>query len=383
MFLLLACLLQDPGVVAREVENANSLLRPQLQQQAIERLKGRGGSEVAEAVLAFVEKKGRGSLTFRFIEALGSLKDERIVKLLRDLAVDDKFAGRLIAIRALTEQGDRALLGTFRKGLRHQSFRVRAAMAEALGMMGDQESIPEMRGLLNDESCDVRSQAAEALYAMGDASGLPVLVEALGIEAKWFDEADYGQLAREEAFRFLRTLTGDDFGFKPWDSEDERAPGKARFDQWMARKDPAWKEKIPPNARRRPATSDYRFGYEALSCKVGTCFLRIGQDWTLTIGNLNLVKVKLSDPEIERLKKALQKALLAEKDVFYGEFGCDFEKFYLKVGNGFEVTRVGLVGRPDFLDPLAKILEDVVPPHLDADSLQEFKSLLSLFRKGE
>jgi hypothetical protein len=314
---------------------------------------------------------------------MGSLKDDRIAKLLRDLAADESFPGRLPAIRALAQQGDRTLLATFRAGLHHPSLRVRVAMVEALGAMADKESIPALRGLLNDDSCDVRLQAAEALYAMGDASGLPLLVETLGIEAKWFDEADYGQSAREEALRFLKTLTGDDFGFRPWDGEEDRAPGRVRFEQWMARKDPAWKEKVPPKARTHIDTSDYRFGYEALSCKVGTFYLRIDKDWVLTIGTLNVITVKLSDQEIHRFKKCIETALAAEKDVFYGEFGCDFEKVHLKVGKDYEVIRVGLGGRPDFLYPLVKMIETVVPSHLDADALEVFKSLVSLFRRSE
>ena len=93
MILALLLFLQDASSkIAQEVEYANAKDKPQFHVQAVRKLKDRGGPAVAEEILKFTAAHGHNALSIAFTEGLGSLKDERLSGLLRELIRDKEQA---------------------------------------------------------------------------------------------------------------------------------------------------------------------------------------------------------------------------------------------------------------------------------------------------
>lgn len=382
MILALLLFVQDAAKIAQEVEYANAKDKPQLQGQAVQRLKGRPPVQVAEAIEEFVKKHGHNGLSLACTELLGSLKDERVAAILRALVADKAFYWRPAAMRALAEHGDPKHLEELRAGLSDRLWGCRAATIYGLEKIGDRESMPKIRELLDDEVYDVRAQAAKTLYAFGDPSGLPVLVEALRSNTVWFD-IDYGQIAREDAWNFLKKVAGDDFGYKPWESAEERAAGLAKFEAWIAKTIPDWRRKVPEKARVRAEQAEYVFGYELRSCQRGDFFFRIDAEGNFVLGYFTLEKVKLSDEERKALEAALEKVKKVERALPYGQGGCDFEQYYLRAGNRFEKLWIGLKGRPLEVEAFIKAVQGIVRARFGEKLAQDFKESSLLFRAEE
>jgi hypothetical protein len=372
-------LLQESSKIAQEIEVANAKDRPQLQPVAVKRLQERGGAAVADDVARFVKARGHNALSLAFTEGLGGLKDERITKVLQELVADADFFWRPAAMRALADHGDARSLEEFRHGLSDRLWGCRAATIAALEKLGDRASMPRLRELLNDEVYDVRAQAAKTLHAFGDDSGLPVLVEALRADTQWFD-IDYGQIAREDAWNFLKKLAKDDFGFKPWDGAAARAAGLAKFDGWMSKRDPEWRSKVPEKARVRPETATYVFGFERRSCQKGDFFFRVDAEGNLVLGFFNLERAKLSPEELAAFNRALEKVKAVDRSVPYGQGGCDFEQYYLRVGDRFEKLWVGLRGRPHGIEGWNKVVLGLIREKFGEGAAHEFKETALLFQ---
>lgn len=382
MILALLLLLQDASKIAQEVEYANAKDKPQFHVQAVRKLKDRGGPAVAEAIVAFVAKNGHNSLSIAFTEGLGSLKDDRIRALLRALVRDKDFFWRPTALRALAEQGDRGSRDDFRAALSDRLWGCRAAAILALERLDDRESAPRIRELLGDDTYDVRAQAAKTLHAFGDASGLPVLVEALRANTVWFD-IDYGQIAREDAWNFLKKIAKDDFGYKPWESAEERAPGLARAEAWIARTMPDWRDRVPEKARVRAEAVEYAFGLERRSCQRGDFFLRLDREGTLVLGYFTLEKAKLTPEEMKAFQAALDKVKTIDRSVPYGQGGCDFEQYYLRTGDRFDKLWIGLQGRPPAAEPFVRMLPDLLRRKFGERAVEEYSASTDLFRMSE
>jgi hypothetical protein len=382
VILALLILIQDAAKIAQEVEYANSKDRPQFQVQAVRRLNERGAAAVAEPLLDFVRKNGRNGLSLACTELLGSLRDERLTKLLHELVSDQEFYWRPAAMRALAEHGDRRYLEEFRAGLSDRLWGCRAATVLALERIGDRESIPKIRELLGDEVYEVRAQAAKTLHAFGDDSGLPVLVEALRSDSVWFD-IDYGQIAREDAWNFLKKVAGDGFGYKPWESPAERAPGLAKFEEWIARTIPDWRARVPAGARVRAEKAEYVFGYELRSCQKGDFFFRIDRDGNFVLGYFTLEKVKLADDERRALEGALEKVKAISRALPYGQGGCDYEQYFIRAGPRFEKLWIGLKGRPLEAEPFVKAVHGIVKARFGEKVAQDFRDSSLLFRGEE
>ncbi len=382
MILALALLLQDAARIAQEVEFANAKDKPQLHLQAVRRLKERDAGAVADEVVKFVSARGHNALSIAFTEALGHVKDPRITKLLRALVNDADFFWRPAAMRALAEHGDRQHLEELRQGLSDRLWGCRAATVYALEKVGDRESMPRIRELLNDEVYDVRAQAAKTLHAFGDESGLPVLVEALRADMRWFD-IDYGQLAREDAWNFLKKLTGDDFGYKPWEGEAARAPGLRKFEQWIAARMPGWKDRVPERARVRPEKAEYVFGFELRSCQRGDFFFRVDREGNLVLGYFNLQQAKLAPEELKAFHDALEKVKAVDRSLPYGQGGCDFEQYYLRAGERFEKLWIGVKGRPLEVEPFIRTVQAIVKARFGEGTAEEFRETSRLFRQEE
>jgi hypothetical protein len=375
-------LLQDAAKIAQEVEFANSKDRPQLHVTAARRLKERGGPAVAGDVVAYVEKNGHASLSLAFTEVLGALREPRLTKLLRALVADRDFYWRPAAMRSLADHVDPGALEVFREGLSDKLWGCRAAAVFGLEKLGDRDSIPRIRELLGDEQYDVRAQAAKTLHAFGDDTGLPVLVEALRADTVWFD-IDYGQIAREDAWNFLKKITRDDFGYKPWETVEQRAPGLAKFEAWIAKAFPDWRSKVPEKARVRAEKVEYAFGFELRSCQRGDFFFRIDQAGNLILGYFNLEKAKLTEDELKALNAAIEKVKAVDRSVPYGQGGCDFEQYYLRQGARFDKLWIGLKGRPDAVESFTRTVHTVVKARFGEKTAEDFRQSALIFRAEE
>lgn len=377
MSLLLALLLQD---VAKEVEYANNSEKPQYQAQAMERLKKRG-LDAVPAILEFVEKKGRNALAMFFTEFLGELKDERVSKLLVEMLGDKEFFWRPAAAKALWLHGRAEDLALFRTLLGDHLWGVRFFAIRGVEKLADKESMPKLRELLNDDQYDVRAQAAKTLYNFGDDGGLPVLVESLSSSVVWF-EIDYGQIAREDSWKFLKAITKDDFGFKPWEPDEQRVPGLRRWHDWMAARDPKWRDKVPARARVVPEKTEHVFGFELRSCQRGEFFFRISKEGEFVLGFFNLERVRLTDDERAKLQAAIDAVGKIDRSVPYGRGGCDFEMYYFQANGGFEKLWIGLGGRPVAGDVFSRTIAEILKAHWGEGMANEFAEMTKLFRSN-
>ncbi len=383
MILLLALVLQDASSkIAQEVEYANAKDKPQFHVQAVRKLRDRGGPAVAEEIGRFVAAHGHNALSIAFTEGLGDLRDPRLHALLQALVRDRDFLWRPTAMRALAEQADRDSLEDFRKGLGDKLWGCRAASVSGLEKLGDRDSAPSVRALLGDDVYDVRAQAAKTLYAFGDPSGLPVLVEALRADTVWFG-IDYGQIAREDAWTFLKKVAKDDFGYKPWESAEQRAPGLAKAEAWLARTMPDWRERVPERARMRAAAVEYVFGFERRSCQRGDFFFRLDKEGNLVVGYFTLEKAPLTEDERREFDAALDRVKRVDRSVPHGQGGCDFEQYYLPEGARFDKLWIGVQGRPAAAEPFVKLVLELMRKKFGERVAEEFRQSSDLFRMTE
>ena len=378
--LALAALFQDvASKVEQEVSYANDPEKLQLQVQAIDRLKKRG-SEAVPALVAFVDKKGANALSLGCTELFGDIPDARLADLSARLLQDKNFYWRPAAARALADQKSPAHRDLLRTMLTDRLWGVRAAAVLGLEKLGDKESLAPLKKALNDDTYDVRAQAAKTLYAFGDESGLPVLVAALRSEAAWFD-IDYGQIAREDASKFLAKISGDDFGFKGWDPADKREPGAKRWEEWMAARLPDWKDRVPPKAQPVADAAEYEFGFELRSCRSGDFYFRIDSKNNFVVGYFNLSRAALTADERAAFNNKLLAVKAVDRTAPYGRGGCDFEQYYLAGDGGrFQKLWIGLGGRPPELDGFIRHCHDLIKAKFGVAEAAEFKERTTPFR---
>jgi hypothetical protein len=366
----------------QELEVANSKDRPQLQGQAVKRLLARGAAEVAGPIEAFAAERGPKALSIAFTEGLGSLKEPRITALLTKLVQDADFYWRPAAMRALADHADPASLPVFRKGLSDRLWGCRAAAALGLERLGDKESAPAIKALLGDSTYDARAQAAKTLHAFGDPSGLPVLVEALRADSVWFD-IDYGQIAREDAWGFLKKVAGDDFGYKPWETAAQRAPGLAKAEAWIAKTIPDWRDRVPAAARTWMERPEWIYGCELRSCQRGDVFFRVDSAGNLVRGYFTLEKSKLEASELKDLLALVEKVKAVDRSVAYGEGGCDYEQHFLLNGGRFEKLWIGTRGRPPTLEAFVVRVRALFKKHFGPLAAEEYQDAAALFQVAE
>lgn len=382
MILALLLLVQDSAKLAQEIEYANAKDKPQFHVQAVRKLRDRGGPAVAEDIVRYVAKHGHNALSIAFTEGLGDLKDPRLTALLRELVRDKDFLWRPTAMRALAEQADRESLADFRAGLGDKLWGCRAASILAIEKLNDRESAAAIKPLLGDDIYDVRAQAAKTLYTFGDSAGLPVLVEALRADTVWFG-IDYGQIAREDSWNFLKKIAKDDFGYKPWESVEQRAPGLAKAEAWLAKTMPDWRDRVPEKARVRASAVEYVFGFERRSCQRGDFFFRVDKEGNLVVGYFTLEKAKLSDDELKAFNAVLDKVKTVDRSIPYGQGGCDFEQFYIPQGAAFDKLWIGVQGRPAPVEPFTRAILELLRKKFGERVAEEFRQSSDLFRMGE
>lgn len=380
--LVLVILPQEEAVLERLVRRANDTRRPPAMGQAIQRLI-KSGSKAVPAIEKFVEAKGHNALSLAFTGSLGEIDDERIADLVVELIEDNNFFWRPAAARSLALLAEPEHRELLRGLLDDRLWGVRSAAIRGLEKLDDRPSKDAIRKLLADEIYDVRGQAAKTLWAFEDESGLPVLVEALREATFWFD-IDYGQVAREDAWKFLKKISGDDFGLKPWESEKRRAPGVARWDAWMTKRDADWRKKIPEKARAKKDVAEYSFGFELRSCQKGEFFFRIDTERNLVLGCYNLVRAKLTEEELKEFRTSLESVQEVDNTLPYGEGGCDFEQYYLSPRDGkYDRLWIGLGGRPDVMETFVSACRRLIEKKFGSGHARDFLDKTSLFRGSE
>jgi hypothetical protein len=205
-------------------------------------------------------------------------------------------------------------------------------------------------------------------------------VAALRSEAAWFD-IDYGQIAREDASKYLAKIAGEDFGYKGWDPADKRAPGLRKWEEWIAGRMPDWKDRIPPNARPVGDVATYAFGFELRSCRSGDYFFRIDAKDNFVVGYFNLARAQLTPEERAAFNRQLEAVRAVDRTAPYGRGGCDFEQYYLaSEGGRFEKLWIGVGGRPPELDGFIRHCQGLIQAKFGVAEAAEFKERTSPFR---
>ena len=138
-----------------------------------------------------------------------------------------------------------------------------------------------------------RLAAAEALLKLGEKSPLPVLVEALGVERRFFD-LDFGVIARRRAWDALKPLVGEGVAYDP-------AAGRAKNADAIREIARRARSVAAARAIRRSAgdVEDAVFGIEVRSCRAGDQWIRLTSGGELVLGHYDLEQKKL-DPKARR-----------------------------------------------------------------------------------
>ena len=124
---------------------------------------------------------------------------------------------RALAVTARPEDVD-----LLRRAIADHDVEIKVAAIVALGR-ASKDAAP-IRPLIDSRNLLVRAAAAHALALQGDRAVLPVLVDLLSV-----DQARI----RSESVRILRALTGERFGYTPYDELKKQQEAARRWRQWV------------------------------------------------------------------------------------------------------------------------------------------------------
>ena len=82
-------------------------------------------------------------------------------------------------------------------------------------------------------------------------------------------------------------------------------------------------------------------------------------------------------------RSGLDKVKTVDRSVPYGQGGCDFEQYYVRVGNRFEKLWIGLQGRPGGAEPFVRMMPELIRKKFGERALEEFTRSTDLFRMSE
>ncbi|MCK4352391.1 HEAT repeat domain-containing protein [candidate division WOR-3 bacterium] len=116
------------------------------------------------------------------IKALGVIKEESSIPLLREALKEKEWSIKREAAGALAELGDTIGLSFLRTALEEKETAKKLEIISTLGRIGDIASVPFLRKLLDHKEWAVRREAAFALSKIGDKTGLSFLQRAVGSE---------------------------------------------------------------------------------------------------------------------------------------------------------------------------------------------------------
>ena len=136
------------------------------------------GSE-AVAALELAVQTGPVSSAVRALEALGTIHDPRVVKLLCAALHSPEPAVGIAAAGALAKVGDTEAVQALIPCLRSNQTQLRAESARALGILGAAEATGPIAKLLEDPEWEVRREAAVALGALKNPESIEPLAKTL------------------------------------------------------------------------------------------------------------------------------------------------------------------------------------------------------------
>ncbi len=134
---------------------------------------------VAIKPLESVFQNGPYNLQMGAIEALGTIPDERVFKVLGRALKSPDHTVCLAAIFALMNAGGPGMERELSPLLKHKDHRIRVAAIECIARLDPQQKADVLRGLLRDPEWDVRSAAAGALSRVNDPDTVEALIAAL------------------------------------------------------------------------------------------------------------------------------------------------------------------------------------------------------------
>jgi len=120
-----------------------------------------------------------GDFRLEAARALGKIGDSRTVEPLIDALKDeDSYYVRRGVVEALVKIGEPAV-DLLTKALKDEDWRVRSSAANALGNIRDARVVGPLIEALKDKNSYVRMRAAEALGKIGDSRAVETLIKAL------------------------------------------------------------------------------------------------------------------------------------------------------------------------------------------------------------
>lgn len=352
---------------------------PAIRPQAARRLRLLGAPAAARLLTEIgPEGGGLAGLGRELVTELGSFPEPEFrPHLWRALSQPDfpwrPAAAQALASRATPEEGER-----FAVHLDDPLPEVRVGALEGISKLSRKDEVARVRAALGDESGRVRRRAAALLADWGEAQALWWLYEELLRDDQYF-AVPSGRAARFEALKLLRARLGADSGFDASRGPQDNAQPLSLLARELRAQGAGERPELPPVARASARIADELLGLELRSCRRGELFLRWTAGDELLVGLGDPARVALPEGTSARLLVEVLAALEPlEDERFFGEPGCDLERYHLKA-EGAERSKSWLISkgpqavpglRPEALDRVATLLGSSIPPLEDAEDVR-------------
>ena len=185
------------------------------------------GKDVVFQPLMRALRDPNGNIRSKACHILIDLKAKRIVSQLPDLLEDNNPRVRLEALRGIYKlSSDSAfVLRHLIEATQEPHREIRKRAATYLGWMENEEAFEPLLNLTKDKESIVRKTAVLALGELRDRRTIEPLIALLN---------DKNMEVREEAGYTLQVLTGQNFGYDPRSSAEERTKTMGAWNQWWA-----------------------------------------------------------------------------------------------------------------------------------------------------
>jgi hypothetical protein len=360
---------------------------PYFSAQGLKALKAQGPGALP-ALERFIARRTILALAPLVVDWLGELPDERARVILRDGLGNRSFPWRPQAARALAKAARASEVDLLLRLATDELPAVREPALAALAEVASKDAglrakvVPALESGLKDPLFEPRLAAAEGLLKLREKSPLPILVEALGVERRFFD-LDFGVLARKRAWDALKPLAGDGVAYEPSAGPAKNAEAIAEIARRLA---------VTPGSR--PAlpgdVEDAIFGIELRSCRSGDQWIRITSGGDAVLGHYDLERKKLDPAKAAGLLKLVRAAAAPQSPesrlspgAYFGRPGCDFEKWYLPEEAALVRITVGQEGRPEALRTLHEALGAAIEGAWGQGVKQDFDDRAAPFSKPD
>jgi hypothetical protein len=360
---------------------------PYFSAQGLKALKTKG-AEALPALERFVQRRSILALAPLVVDWLGETPEDGARRLLRTALADRQFPWRPQAARALAKAVRPDEMDVVLALAKDPLPAVREPAFQALGDLASRnpelraKALPVLEAGLSDKLFEPRLAAAEALLKLKEKTPLPILVEALGVERRFFD-LDFGVLARRRAWDALKPLAGEGVAYEPAVPPAKSAEAIAEIARRLDVK-PGSRPTLPADVE------DAIFGIELRSCRAGDQWIRITSSGELVLGHYDLERRKLEPARAAELLKLVRATGAPESPesrlapgAYFGRPGCDFEKWYLPDEAALVRLTVGLDGRPDALRALHEALGAAIEALWGASVKQDFDDRAAPFAKPD